>query len=226
MSHKFITVSGYCDPQHCSVIPDMTFFQTWLDNVRKVDFYRAYIVNAGGTRPNAYTPDFEWINVDNLGHIRNMPKHQRLSGWSAAFMTGLLLAYQRRSDMIFFEGDCLAFGPWVDMLYDEIGDKGMITGKPNGEGPACSLIGQSLVLVKNRFLLDFLSIFTGIQSSDADEYSCPERKFSMIAKNTGEIVQTSLGYDRTRPIGYDDRAFYAQQLVDSELAELTKRRLI
>jgi hypothetical protein len=237
---KFIIVSGYCPPECCTVPPAPGFFATWLENTRKAaPLAPIYIISSAIERPATNEvywyvngeehcllhPPVQWIEVENLGHAHRIPKEQQLCGWSACFVTGLLLAYQNNADLVLKESDALAFGPWIDRLYSEIGDKGVITGHPNGPGPAVGLLAQSLVLVRYRYLLEFASRFLAIKGSDGQPATEAERKFERMARETGEFAQASFGYDRTRPVNYNDEVFYMQQITAEEMAELKRRGL-
>lgn len=139
-------------------------------------------------------------------------------------LTGCLLAYQEEADMIFKEADCLAFGHWVDRLYTEIGDAGMICGHKNENGDAVGLTANSLCLIKHAFLLDFVREYLSIPEGDAK--IDPEAKFDIIAKKTGKIVQTTMGCDRARPLPLGDEAWYAQKFTVDELGTLRAKGLI
>lgn len=168
-----------------------------------------------------------WINtIGDLGHHgrSGFPAGQRLGGWSAGLLLGCLICYHDKVDMIYKEQDCLAFGPWVQRLYAEIGAHPMISGRPNtGEGGHGGLTANSLILIRWESLLDFVAKYSGDVRGDADHY--PEKKFDDLFAERF-LTRTTMGYDRSRPIGYDDPTFYAQQLTEAELVELRKRNLI
>lgn len=206
------------------------FFPIWYRN----NFFKsgARAVNAIATPcliPSFTYEGLWWIQMlENLGHVDSVPRDQQLTGWSASFLMGCMLAYHARADMIYLEQDCLAFGSWVDVLYGEIGNAGMITGHANTSGnsaggDAGGLTAQSLVLVKNAYLLPFVQKYLAIPETDA--VICNEDKFDLIGRE-GQITQTSMGYDRSRPVNFSDSAFYMQQISAAELAELRARGLV
>jgi hypothetical protein len=158
----------------------------------------------------------------NLGHIGDLlegRKPHKFCGWSMGVMTLALLAYQNETDFIYKEQDCLAFGPWVERLYSECGDKKVCFGK-NG----LMTCAQSLFLVKHDFIPEFVRSYLG---TGPDAATMPETKFSNMAKvNQPNWTQFGFGVDRDRPIPWDDEVFYAQHLTRNELGELSKRGLI
>jgi hypothetical protein len=224
---SYIIVSGYSsgglhdtEGKRSLWSPDL-FLAKWTKNT----YLHAHPLNTYVISSDSPPPEngLLIVRVADLGHVQNMPSEQRLSGWSAALLTGCLLAYQSNADLIFKEQDCLAFGPWVDRLYNEIGTAPFITGKTNSGGQANGLLAQSLMLVQNSALLPFVSTYLSITTSDRDLW--PEHKVKLIGAKLG-IAHTSMGYDRSRPINYADKAFYAQQWSDAELNELDNRKMV
>jgi len=233
---KYSIVTGFSE----HLANGVEFLGTWERNTMKYAAPESiYIIGAGMAEKHKKIEQvrkLRWINtVRDLGHQgkTEFPAQQRLGGWSAGVLVGALLCYHDRVDMIYKEQDCLVFGPWVKRLYDECGERGMIFGKPNtGDGPGGvshgGLMANSLFLVKWESLVDFVALYSGFSlggsfQSDATVY--PEEKFRTIAEHF-KLPLTTMGYDRSRPIGYDDEAFYAQQLTADEMVELLKRGLI
>ena len=217
-----VVVTGYCPPSTNTVSLSEDFFDIWVRNTLTINPRRIYVVNGGGT-PIKDTR-CEWINADNLGRNTTMPRGQQLSGWSASFVMGCLLAYHNNADLVFKEQDCLAFGRWLERFRDEIGNAGAISGHANTSGAATGLNAQSLVLVKYDFLLPFACAYLSIQEPCSVVMS--EQKFDRVAALTGRLARTTMGHDRSRPIDYDTLPFYAQQLTAEEMAELRVRKLI
>lgn len=201
-------------------------YRAWHDNTRKfLPDGRIYVINSGGAMKFYGDGDTNWINLsENIGHSKYKPQAYKLSGWSNSFLMGCLLAYGCGQDLIYKEGDCFAFGPWVARLEKEIGAAGMITGADNVGGDADGLQAQSLVLVRHWYLLELIERFLAIPRRDDDLHS--EHKFKLIGQANGKHAVTTMGYDRTRPIGYDDEAFYVQQMTLEEMVELKERGLI
>jgi len=200
-------------------------FQIWMANSLKFSKPEKVIVLAVGGRPNfnilGDDPMIAWVE-GNLGHIGDLldkRKPHKFCGWSMGMMTLALLAYQNETDFIYKEQDCLAFGPWVERLYAECGDKKVCFGK-NG----LMTCAQSLFLVKHDFIPEFVRSYLG---TGPDAATMPETKFSNMAKvNQPNWTQFGFGVDRDRPIPWDDEVWYAQHFTQKELAELTRRNLI
>lgn len=200
------------------------FYPIWYNNTLKYSNPERIIVLASG---NCRVPDArgQWITLaGDLGHthdLSNGRKPYHWCGWSITLVTGLLLAYANECDAIFKEQDVLAFGPWVDRMYSEIGDKGMIFGKAN-VAPAV----QSLVLCKHWFIPEFVRLYMGTGSEQLKENE-GELKFARLEQENPNLFgRYSFGYDRDRPINYEDEVFYAQHLNPQELQEMKQRNLI
>ena len=140
-------------------------------------------------------------------------------------MIGCLLAYHERADMLFKEQDCLAFGNYVERLYTELADKGMVAGPmlDASAGMGKGLLSVSLMLVRHEYLLEFVARYLSLWPSDR-EY-LPEHKLMEIAK-TGRLVESKMGYDRNRPVNYDDAGFHLQKITEEEMAALRGKGLI
>lgn len=197
------------------------FLDLWLANTRRYTCpVRIVIIAAAPLEP---LDGVCVIPVDNLGHVHDMPANRRIGGWSAGFMLGCLYAYHHNADLIYKEGDCLAFGPWVDQLYREIGHFGAIMGRKN-KGPGIdSFYGQSLCLIRYDCLLDFLAAY--VTQKESDKTLLPERKFEAIVKQ-GIMTHMSFGYDRTKPFNTEDPVFYTQQLSCEEIRLLQQKGLL
>jgi hypothetical protein len=170
----------------------------------------------------------EWIQViyltGDLGHVhqligkKNPPKDSQMSSWEAAVLTLAMIAFTNECDLIFLEQDCLAFGPWIDQLYSELGDKQMLFGRSR-----CMPCAQSLFIVRHKFLLTFVEeyIQAGLNLKMGEE------KFMSLMRNRpGQIGQFSFPFDRDRPLNFDLPVFYGQKYSPHELNELKRRKLI
>lgn len=164
----------------------------------------------------------------NCGHVGDLLSHAKshdLCGWSSAVLALAMIAYCNESDFIYKEQDCLAFGPWIEQMYSDMGDRGMVFGRPMQSEPwmPCA---QSLFLIRHRFILEFVMRYLEL-GTDADVTNLPEHKFVKLeAAHPQHYARLSFGYDRERPINFDDKVFYAQKLSPSELNELKKRNLL
>jgi len=161
-------------------------------------------------------------NNGHVGQLISGEKKNKFCGWSMAFLTGAMIAYQNETDYIWLEQDCLAFGPWVERTYADMGDGDMVFGHKMKTAPfmPCS---QSLVLVRHSFIPEMVSAYLGM-GTDNDVTNLPEAKFQKLEDQFGDrIRRLSFGCDRERPIPYDDEVFYAQKLTDEELETLKQK---
>jgi hypothetical protein len=220
-SRKYVIVTGYYDNGDGTAAD---FFRTWYDNtMRFAKPSRVFVINAA-SKPVDYG-DCQWINFsENLfHHVLNSPPGQQLAGFSASVLIGCMLAYHEKADMLFKEQDCLAFGSYVDKLYEELGDKGMVAGPMLTSGQGVNMIAVSLMLVRHEYLLEFVARYLSLWPSDRE--FLPEHKLMEIAK-TGRIVESKMGYDRNRPIDYDAAAFHLQKITGEEMEKLRGKGLV
>lgn len=163
-------------------------------------------------------------NLGHVGHLLSGEKKNQLCGWSASFLTLGMLAYNMGLDLLFQEQDCLAFGPYVERMYQDIGDGSMVFGAKMRSQPWMAS-AQSLVLVRHSYILTMVRNYID-QGWDRRE-SLPEDKFARIEEmDPGQVRRLSFGYDRERPINFDDPVWSAQKLNGEELKELRRRGLI
>lgn len=218
---KYMIGTGYYEKPET---PRSDFFSIWFQNtMRHAQPERVVVLANGGSKIDG-APG-QWISMaGNLGHAHDLSEHRKphvMCGWSAAFVTLAMLAYFDECDFIFKEQDALAFGPWVERLYEEIGTRGMIFG--DNKEFACS---QSVVLIRHAFIPEFVRLYMGTGSEQEKSNEC-ELKFKRLEQaNPEQFGRFSFGCDRDRPIPYDAEVFYAQQLSGEELAEMKRRELI
>jgi hypothetical protein len=225
---NFIIGTGYYAKRGESWGP--WFAKIWADNLKRYDhpsMDRVICIGNGGCCNPYKGEDIDFIGLDgNLGHIHQLIgkakpyKDHQFCGWSGAILAGALLAYANETDAVFLEQDCLAFGPWIERLYSELGDAQMIFGK--SKHMPCA---QSLFLIKHNFIPDFVKYYM----AGSDRAFIPETKFKMLidqGKNVDVVRQFSFGCDRDRPIPMNDDVFYVQKLTPGELQGLHAMGLI
>lgn len=192
---------------------------------------RIVVVSVDGSGTPAAFKDsaIDVLNLNgNCGHIHHLLTGQKkhwIGGWSASVLALAMIAYNDESDLIYKEQDCLAFGPWVERMYADMGDADMVFGRKHETHPhmPCS---QSLFLIRHRFLLDFVTRYLA-KGTDNDKDNLPESKFEHIEKDDpSRFRRLSFGFDRERPIIYEEPVWYAQQLKPEEITEMVKRELL
>jgi tetratricopeptide (TPR) repeat protein len=221
---RYLIVTGYFNPPSARQTDAEDFFRLWYDNTLKyAQPHRIYVINAA-SKPVDYG-DCHWINLShNLGHVfAGMSRRRQLGGWSTSLFIGSMLAYLEGADFVYKEQDCLAFGNYIDRLYTDLGPAGFITGRVNENGPAVGLLGTALMLGKLNFLPEFIARYIGQWPSDVS--ILPETKMAELAK-TERFVQTTMGFDRSRPVDFHQPAFYLQKITSDELSALAQAGLI
>jgi hypothetical protein len=203
------------------------FFPIWWENTIFCGAKRIVVLATGnGPRPKTMMGQIgRWIDLDgDLGHTHDLNTGQKpyhWCGWSIALVTLALIAYADECDYVFKESDVLAFGPWVERMYAEIGDYGMVFGKAR-----CMPAVQSVLLCKHEFIPQFVRIYLGT-GSEQEKRNEGELKFARMEKEHPHLFgRFSFGVDRDRPLPYNDEVWYAQHLTEAELAELKRRGLI
>jgi hypothetical protein len=169
----------------------------------------------------------------NLGHVHDLipGKSDKLlphefCGWSAGVIAGVWLCYVAGKDAMYKEQDTLCFGDWDNAAYEELGSGKFIFGRKHRSAPWMPC-GQSFFLMKHDFIPDFVCHYLGM-GKDGDVNNLPEHKFVEIEKifGSGVVKRFSFGYDRERPINFNDRVWYAQKFTNHELEELNRRKMI
>lgn len=220
---KYVIASGYSEGKLGADVC-RRFYPLWLSNTFETSYpEHVYIVTAGVGLPVHDARVVQIPGAVNLGHVHQMEHGPQLGGWSMGFVIGCMMAYHANADLIYKEQDCLAFGAWVERLYHDGRDADVVTGHHNVNGDGKGLLAQSLVLVKHHALLPLVARYLAI--SKCDKELITENKMEQALQGM-RWAKTSMGHDRSRPIGYDALPFYAQQLTFDEIKELSHRGLL
>jgi len=221
---NFIIGTGYHHKDNNSFL----FSKIWYENLIKSVGQNKKIVCVSTSEESPYLssmPNCETLNCKNLGHVNDREDNDiTIRGWASALITLCLVAYNNRSDLVYLEQDCLAFGDWVSRAYNDLGDSGMVFGHKHTSAPfmPCS---QSLIVIKSWFLLIFVREYLNFNKTDTG--MLPEIKFCEIERmNNTKVKRLSFGVDRCRPIPWNDKTWYAQQWTEQELEEARNKKLI
>lgn len=164
-------------------------------------------------------------NLGHVGDLLNGTKPHQFCGWSAGAIALAMLAYNSELDFVYLEQDALAFGPWVEQMYADMGDGNMVFGGQMKSAPYMPS-AQSLFLIRHSFIPHFVWRYLGM-GPDGDVNNLPETKFArMLANEPHHFRALSFGVDRERPLPYDAKVFYGQKFTQKELDELKRRKLI
>jgi hypothetical protein len=201
------------------------FFRTWMRNTLRYSFPKRITIMSDSGSVLPYESDLI-LNLNlsgNLGHFMELlsgAKPYKINGWSGVIVTLALIAYCDECDFIFKEQDALAFGPWVEAMYEQLGAAGAIWGN-------CSFMPceQSLFLVKHGHIPDFVAHYLDGPPQNRDgEFG--EHKFKrMEEKYPEKYKRFSFGSGRDRPIPWDDPVFYFQQAKSEDVTEAIRRGL-
>lgn len=190
---------------------------------------RIIVIAAGGHHVSPRTLrecPADWIHLDgDLGHIHHINSGQKpfdWSGFTVTLCTLALLAYQDECDLIFCEQDMLAFGPWVETMYAEIGDAKVCYG--TGRMMKCF---QSLMLIKHDYLPMFVATYMPAGATEKSRDAEGEVRMEKLTRDLPcHYKAFSFPYDRDRPINPDLPVFYVQQIQIEEMEMLKGRGLV
>ena len=206
------------------------FLPVWRKNVDRYAFpppADVKVICTGGE--SVALPLEEIIKLSgDLGHFMdliNKHKDYAFNSWMASALALALVAYNNTSDFIYLEQDALAFGPWVQKLYSEDEKYGVLFGRKHLSAPwmPCS---QSLFMVRHWYIPEFVRLILGDGPQNING-NLGEHIFVRLAERyPDKWKQFGWGFDRERPIAYDDEVFYAQQLTSEELDTLRAKGLL
>lgn len=232
---KYIIGSGYVhNPDDKDNIKfKKNFFSLWYNNTIEYSSPEEIIVlNSNAEDLSDNYSNIKFLNLsDNPGHIlHHLGKSKKstacnwenapyLCGWSFSIIYTSLYAYFKDFDFIYKEQDCLAFGNWVSKLYNELGNRKMVTGTSKHMS-----VEQSLFLIKNDYILDFTYKYLSILKSDKN--MLPENKFKYLIENNNEIGFFNMPYGRDKPIDTNNLPFYLQHHNKKSNQKLKKSKLI
>lgn len=192
---------------------------------------RIVIVAEGGSKVPIKSGDMDVIELSgDLGHIGshlNGSKKHEFTGWSASMCALAMIAYVDEADFIYKEEDCLAFGPWVEQMYADLGPDGDLVFGQAHRSPPWMECSQSLFLIRHRFIPQFVSMYLAM-GKDGDVNNLGERKFTRMEERLGStrIRRLTFGVDRERPLPFAAPVWYCQQLKSDELNQLKQLGLI
>jgi hypothetical protein len=198
---------------------------------------RIYVMSVGGSMPSQKAIDYAQAvglpltiipckhNLLHVGALLNGTANHEFCGWSAGVTALAMISYAAGHDMLYYEGDCCAFGPFVERMYSDMGSGGMVFGGPM-KSPPWMESAQSLFLIRHSYLPHFVSRYLSM-GKDGDPANLPETKYGRLQREEPHMVKwLSFGYDRCRPINFDDEVFYGQKWSESEMNEIKKRGLL
>lgn len=222
-SYKYHIGTGFHSPPS---VASKDFFATWFNNtLRHSEPRRITVISDSGSKLPVSNPIILNLDLDgNLGHFMELLRGSKpylLNGWSGAIVTLALIAYCDECDFIFKEEDCLAFGSWVDRMYEQLGDAGAIWGN-------CSFMPceQSLFLVRHGHIPEFVMHYLDGPAQNRDGELGEDKFKRMEEKFPAKYRRFSFGCGRDRPVPWEDAAFYFQQAKREEVEEANKRGLL
>lgn len=228
--HQYIIGTGYHSRNSNRGDALAWFFRLWMDNTLKYSQpFVTYVLATGDGR----VPDLErykpevliWTDIlGDLGHCGQLlsgEKPYHFAGGPICVLTLAMLAYMNECDFIFKEQDLLAFGDYVETMYQELGNKGCIFGSQRGQSCA-----NSLFLVRHSFIPEFVRLYLGTaRENTADQMA--EKKFARLEReHPKSFCRYSFGVDRERPFNMKAAVWYAQKFTPEELMAVREAGLI
>ena len=232
--HQYIIGSGY--HSHLGARGDaMAWFfdELWMPNTEKYsDPYAIYVLATGDglvpeCRCNKHYKQLPLFWVDILGDIGhcgallNGSKPYHFCGCSASILTMAMIAYLNECDFIYKEQDVLMFGPCVETMYRELGDRGCIFGRQR-----CMPCANSLMLVRHSYIPEFVRLYLATERENTPDGIAECKYARMQQQHPDQICYYSFGVDRDRPLDLDARAWYAQKFSPEELLAMRAAELV
>lgn len=218
--HRYLIGSGY----HAKLGSE-EFAHLWHANIRQYAQPSEIVVIADS---NSEFPRLDGVQSlklsGNLGGCMDLiegRKKHHFPGGPSAVMALALLAYISESDFVYQEQDCLAFGPWVERIYSQISEHGLICGKQQ-----CWGLANCLFMVRHAYIPTFVRLYLETPPEDCVNMLCESKFKRLLDSRPTEWTTFGFGYDRDRPINFDDEVWYAQQFSREEMEELELRGLI
>lgn len=239
---KFIIVTGY----HCKARHGLDWFRRlwWQHNIPRTkknaakwyakvqwqttfkDVPARWVFTIASARSRFADTHGQWITLNgDLGHCDPMLDGTRkifMPQSPTTWMIGAWLAYGSEADLLYVEQDVLAFGPWIERIYQDIGTKQAIF----GTGKLHKGSSTSLFMVKHAFIPQWCRDY--LSEGPENIYNrLPEQKWRRMAERTPEnYARLSFGYDTDRPFNPKDEVFYLQKITPDEMRLLAEQGLI
>lgn len=200
------------------------FHRLWVKNTLKYSNPSKIIVVGTGAWPKP-APKVELVRLNgDLGHCDHLLKGERdfyMPSCTAAWMALAWIAYLNESDLIVKEQDCLAFGPWVEQIYSEIGDRKFMCGWSRMFGAATYLF-----LVKHEFIPQFCHDYVAEGRENILARVAETKVRRLIERDPDNYGHFSMGYDKDRPFDCANPVFAVQKLTQAEMLQLKSFGLI
>lgn len=226
---KYILGTGYysANDERGKAMPWL--FDLWLTNTRQYTKPTAIYVLANGTGPIPpwveNQEDVIWIDLfGNLGHcgdLLNGLKPHQFAGGSIGWLALAMLAYMSESDLLYKEQDALAFGDYVNEMYEALGDRGCVFGTSRKMGAA-----TSLVLIRHKFIPEVVRLYLGTAPENAPDQMIEGKMGRLHQEHPDLFTRYSFGVDRDRPFDVNAPVWYGQKFTPEELLQLRDAGLI
>lgn len=211
------------------------FFDIWLANKRRFvpadRLSRIVVLADSGCYMTCHDTDvLQLALAGDVGHffdtLRGIKKHH-FNGWMASVLALAMIAYNDESDFVYAEADCLAFGPWLELMCEQIDQASVIFGsylRPDGTHiMACA---QSLFMVKHAYLPTFCRLILEGPPQNTDS-QLGENVFARLEReHSWDWKRFTFGVDRGRPLPLDADVWYAQKLTAEELESIRTKGLL
>lgn len=198
------------------------FSKLWLSHILKQSILpkKIYILDADSPEDideNVKNHDLVDITkqIQNFGHGVYCEKHNILCGWARGFLHGAMQAYLNDCHYVYVEQDLLLFGnSFLENIFKLLEQNNKEICCLNGNETPQKL-QQSLVVVKNSYLIKFISSLINCTDNTITE----EEKHYRIIKDDVMWCQYRGGRQRRN---LDKENYCLQHLTNEELNKLKK----
>lgn len=221
MHNQYLIFSGY------HYFPGADWFHgIWYNNLFRSAKPDKIVVIGDPYAPAPFQKRGVWVeptgDLGGCGQLLRREKQSYLAGVSAMWIMGLMYAYMCERDAIYVEQDALVFGHWIERLYGELGDKGLIFGTARTHG-----IATSLFLIRHDAIPSFIQHY--IDEGPEDHVNrIPEMKVARIEARWPECVaRHTMPFDTDRPLDLKRTdPWYVQKLTPDELMDMHGEGLV
>lgn len=210
---RYMVFSGYYfDPKSDPPTALDWFYPIW----RKHNFrgFEHWTI-ANSQVPETWTGVWLSGNLGACGGVIGGKQPFFMPGCPCVWMIAAWIAYGSECDFIYIEQDCLAFGPWVQQMYRDLGDKQAVFGTSQAHG-----VATSLFLIRHRYIPAWVRDYLLEGPEDVPGRIAELKVKRMMERRPEDYAKLSFGFDTDRPFHIGLPVFYVQKLTPIELNAL------
>lgn len=231
---KYLLGSGYYHgpvppaKDGCGRIDQYEFSKLWWLNLSQHTpslNHKPVVLCVGGSQvPQVISDECRVLSlVGTAGHVSESgSKGYEVSGSTSNILALCWLAYSNETDLLYREQDTLCFGPWVEQMYADLGDGGVLC----EWDAAMQKHDGSLMLIRHSFIPQFTRDWLAFRPEKIPDHLAEHKLDKMVKRAPKQYRVASFGYDRARPFNTDDKVFFIQQPSQSDVDLLRAKSMM